>query len=329
MQQPVAVSTLRARGLRLTLVLAGIGTAIVALALSDFSWGLFWAALIVQPINFAASLCIASRISILGGHDVRWWPAFKAVALAGTMLYLLPSRLSELVKPIYLAESCRLSFVRGLAVVGFERLSDILVVTVAVTIGAVLLADDGLHGVLGIWLALSAVCIVACAVLFTWPRLITAGLKVLPWPRLNVAIERLVLEASRSLEPRSFPRAVLMGLLGWSASFLMWHAFLRAGGTIPLPLETSFLVFLAGTIGLAIGVAPGGLGTYEAGIVLALNLHGYQLPEALALAVGSRVANLGFLPLVAIWVISRERIGVAGLAAKARQLLQKRPSETG
>jgi uncharacterized membrane protein YbhN (UPF0104 family) len=64
---------------------------------------------------------------------------------------------------------------------------------------------------------------------------------------------------------------------------------------------------------------PGGLGTYEAGAVYALTSLGYPFADALALAVVLHGAQL-VLPLVlALLVMSTERLGLLSLIREFRR----------
>ena len=57
-------------------------------------------------------------------------------------------------------------------------------------------------------------------------------------------------------------------------------------------------------------------------MILALRYHGIDAGEAIALALLSRLANLGFVPLIAVWAAAADGIGVARLVEAARNLRQ-------
>lgn len=281
--------------------------------------------IVVQPINALSLLLIALRLSLLSNGTVGIWPAFKGTTLAATLLYVLPSRLSELIKPVYFAHRCGITMAKGLALIAVERLLDVIVVTIAILLGALLIATPGLGKALYLWGGLTLAGSIAVMVLLRWPHLLTRVLALLPAGRVLAMIEQVMAEVRQSIASRRFIGALLAGLGAWVASYLMVHTVLVLAGSITLAPTATFLVFLAGTVGLAAAVAPGGLGTFEAGTVVALKLHGYSLTEALGLALLLRLANLGFLPLLAASTLAKDGLGLAGLVARVRQI--RRPDD--
>jgi uncharacterized membrane protein YbhN (UPF0104 family) len=299
------------------IAIAVIVCGFAALLLSDRFAGLssqyLFAALAVQPINAASIALIALRTRIVSNGSVSWWPAVKATALTSTLLYVLPSRLSELIKPIYLAETCGIPLVRGMAIITVERFLDVVVVMAALLFSAFILSNSELHWTLVVLVGITAVGFAGCLLLYFRPDAIKRLLSFVPWPQVRVMAERLMTEVRTSIAPQPLSWAMLVSVLAWIASFLMVQMLFATAGSIPLTLASTLVVFLAGSLGLAVAVAPGGLGTFEAGIAMSLKLFGYETGEAISLALVLRVANLGFLPLLAAWAVARDGIGFAAL----------------
>jgi len=302
-----------------------VGLVVLAFLLGITAIGLT-AALVVQPINFASLLFNGLRTRALSNGDVDWWSGIKGAALASSLLYVLPSRLSELAKPIYLAERCGINLVRGVALLAVERFIDICIVASALGLGLLLLATPEFETALATWGALTLVGAGGCIVLVRWPALLQRMLQFIPWRLLRELMTNFVTEVRSTLDFRRLPAAITWGTLTWISSFLMLHTILFMAGSQPISLSQSFLVFLAGTVGIAIAIAPGGLGTYEVGIVVALKLVGYATPEALALSLLIRAGNLGITPVIAVWTMLRDGVGMRRLMEKMRSFRSKKQS---
>lgn len=306
-----------------TLLVALTAITIIASRLrAEQSTAHLFAVLAVQPLNLLALLFAGLRLTVLSGGAAPVWPAIKASSLSSTLLYLLPSRLSELVKPIYLSTQGHLSLLRGIAIVAMERFLDVAIVALLGLAGMLLLSHDGAAPATVWWVALAAVCAAGCILLVWKPALIHAVIDLVPIARLRAGLTRLLDDLIATMSPWRLLLGLLFGLCAWACSFAMIYVLLRLSASVPLDLSAAFLVFLAGTIGIAVAVAPGGVGTFEAGMILALRYHGIDAGEAIALALLSRLANLGFVPLIAVWAAAADGIGVARLVEAARNLRQ-------
>lgn len=279
--------------------------------------------IVVQPLNAAALGLLGWRLSILSRGSVPVWSGVKATALAGSLLYVTPSRLSEFVKPIYLSVYCGVGLLQGVALVAVERLLDALVVTAILLAALTLLSTQTSPHTLYVWVGMSIFGMAACALLIRYPTLFNRMIAWLPGHRIRSAAARLLTEIRLTIAPHILPVAALISVVIWLVSFGMVYLLLL-GASVPLNMAAVVWVFLAGTLGLTIGIAPGGLGTFEAGIVVALKYHGVSTAEAINFAVLIRVANMGIVPLIAIWAVAADKIGLAELVGAARSLRKRR-----
>lgn len=300
---------------------------VVALAVTGafehLSLLLLSAILFVQPLSVASSYFIAWRIRVLSGGTVEIKNAFKASALANTLLFVLPSRLSEFVKPIYFAEKSHIPLAAGIGIVVIERIIDIVIVAAGIVAVTLLVTGQNLGNVLPMWVGLATAAICAAAVILYRPQFVTSLLRLLPEGRLqDLAVTQFEC-MSTSVSPRSVPVASMLGLFAWLLSWATFHVFLMVAGARPVTPDCSLVVFLAGSLGLVTAIAPGGLGTFEGAIVIALGLYGYTVPEALAMAVGLHLATLGYQLPLAIWVGAREGMSLANIARKASDVVKQ------
>lgn len=306
----------------------GLWLGVLAIVAFAFAFGelppdSLFVVLAVQPINLLALLFVALRFRALSGGSVPLWPSTKAAALSSSLLYVFPTRISEFVKPVYLAAQCNLSLLRGTALLAMERFIDVLIVASLLGLGALLLANDQLGSALLVWGSIASAVILVCLAVLFCPDRIQSVASLLPSQWLKDVAARFVDEMRLTVSPDRIVLAFFWSSLAWMASFVVVHIVINASGSVPLTQSQSFLVFMAGTVGIAAAVVPGGLGTFEAAIVVSLAAHGYTVGEALALSVLLRAANLGFVPLLAAWTIVRDGVGLAALAKEIQKLREQ------
>jgi glycosyltransferase 2 family protein len=313
----------RMPALKLCLLASGLVVAVILSSSSEgtaFDMRSLLPVLLVQPVNAAGLFLMGWRLSVLSRGQVTIWRGIKASALAGTLLYITPGRLSELIKPVYLSAHCGHGLLQGVALLAVERFLDILIVVAGGAAALLLLSGLASAATLWLWVLLSVVGLSGCLLLLRYPAVIVRIISFLPGETVRMATATLVEELRLVVAPRILGTALVISLAVWLMSFGLVYATLNLSASLPLDLTAVLLVFVAGTIGLAVSFAPGGLGTFEAGVVVALKYHGIDTLEALNLALMIRLANLGFVPLVGLWTASADRLGVAELVRAVRSI---------
>lgn len=238
-------------------------------------------------------LLIALRTSVLSGRAVALPLALRANSLAISGTAILPARLSELGKPLHFRAICGFPAPRGLALVIEERIWDVvglgLVIVATLILGTEGAGSASLQG--AVW-TVGILATVGLAVLLALPRL-ARHLPVLG--RLDA-------------EHGIFRKRTLAGMLGvlglsaliWAMSVLILAVAYRFSGLPDLDLGQILILFAISTLGLAISVTPGSLGTYEASIVGTLALYGVDWSAALAFAIGFRMCWMAVPVLLAL-----------------------------
>lgn len=272
--------------------------------------------------SFVSALFAGSRLSRLAGPPATFADSFWANALSVSMSLVMPGRLFEAVKPVVLNLTSALPVARGIASVALERLLDVgcLAILAALAVaGAASQYADGLREAASMLAVLLAVGVAVLAALAVWPDLARRVADRLPFEWLRNLASEMVSTLIRAGNWRSLLLPVGFSLLTWATSYLTFMVLLAYGGAIPLTPLQVLVVFVAGTLGVIVTVTPGGLGTFEAAVVLALGSFGYPVADALALAILLRIANV--LPAIAAsaWFLGRGRFGLGDVVSRLRR----------
>lgn len=281
----------------------------------DSNWLL--SILAVQPIIGICFLVQSIRYaSLVGKPGVSVRYTFRAIVLSLGLNLVIPARLSELLKATYIRDHAGVSLSKGLAALVLERATDMVIVATLALFA--LVNYYNWQGLLSIPIATAALTMVIL-VLVRWPELVLRLIRPLPFSRFVDFLEQVYLHFLETAKTRTFGKALFLGVLIWSLSYLSIFVFLELAGSISVGYSGALLLFVMTTLGGAIPALPGGLGTYEAAAVLALRSLGYGFDEALILAVMMHVSQV-ILPFVlAMLIMMTERIGVSSLVAGLRQ----------
>ena len=277
-----------------------IGGALVVLAfnqqaLDRFDYRLGLALLAAQPSLLLAQLLMASRmksIVSLPAADFRQCIQASLLAQAGDIV--LPARLSEFLRIGYLREMAGVPFSAGLAAVVIERVADLVMVATMILAAAFLVAEADAVLFIASGLAIG-IALVALPTLSPWLEKL---IQRLPFRTLADFGSRFLHEIVRRQRDGRFWRALLPTFVIWTLGLIATWAFFAAAGLfidprLSRPIEVVVLmVFSLTTIGNAVALLPGSLGTYEAGVVVALGACGIPFEESLPLALGLHLAHL-------------------------------------
>lgn len=275
--------------------LAIVGALVIAMIwtldfrrLTDYmTWSLLVAVAAAQPVLVFGCMIFAIRLRYLIGRDISLKLSFSAFVLPIGLNILLPARLSELAKPVYLNRAADVPLVGAIAALIQERALDLVALgllalvalpTAYLTISAVLWLTGAVA------LAATMPLLAKAAAAHVFPRLPT---RLAPLGRFAEALGSL----------GGFGRyGVLFTLtsLGWLASLLSVHIVLSLAGTQPVSLVQSSTVFLLTILGGLIAVLPAGAGTFQAAAMVGLVSFGFGSEESLILAIALQVAALAF-----------------------------------
>jgi uncharacterized membrane protein YbhN (UPF0104 family) len=285
------------------------------------SWTAFSALLIAQPFAFLTIWLPAIRLARLAGAPVTIMDAFLANALSIAGFMIIPGRISEALKPVVMRFRCGLPLARGLTAVALERLLDLACLAGLATIAAAGTAGQYTGALREASIILALVSLVAVAILgfaLVAPELSLKLVEALPLGWIRSTGAEIFDAVLRVRGIKTLAVASTLSLLTWAASYLIFFIIIRRLGVIDLTSEQILLVFVAGTLGFVITIMPGGIGTYEGAIMLALGSFGYRAADALAIALLLRIANLMPAIPAASWLLVRSGVALSNFVARAR-----------
>ena len=280
-------------------------------------WLFFYQPSITAPILVSSSalflilLLNGERISLIASRKVGLLDAAKGNALAVAGAYIVPGRVTELLKPAYFKMHCALPLSVGVSVVLAERVFDVLALLILVLFALMLIPsarvlDLGVSGDLLLFgcLALSLL-IVLLAYRGDYLRAIISWL---PASRLKKILADCITDFGGAFKEGLSIYQVCLSLLVWVGSGLSYWLFLKFDGGPSVAISDALLIFIVGTIGLTVTLTPGGLGTFEAAVAFTLTFFGYTADQSIVSALGLRLA--GTLPtiLVALFTLATEGV---------------------
>lgn len=305
--------------LRVGLVLACLGYAL---------WGVDLARLGViltsfNPLAVALYVVMALASTLAPGLRLRFLMAGRIGAATGMRACLmglalnnvLPARLGEMAKALYLRREGGVSLGRALEAVFWERFFDLsallaLGVAVAALLGQGMILYPLLAVVGGGWCFL--------LLLRVRPGAAHAVLRLLPGQGLKLFAAEMLGLLQANLRVAFLCRLSLWTVAAWIGYVSLYGVGLCLMAGLPADPALVLTVFAVATLGFALPGAPGGMGIYEASMVLALGWFGVDRERAFA--VGLAMHLLQYLPVTVagLWSLAASGMSMRDLRGQAR-----------
>jgi len=301
----------------------GLAAACLAYALWGVDFSRLWqvlsefrpgAMLLYAAAVLATTLIPGLRLRFLTGNRIGAATGLRACLLGLAVNNVLPARLGEMAKAVYLRREASVSLGHALEMVFWERFFDLsallcLGVAVAALLGQGLILYPLLAMVGGGWVFL--------AVLRLRPQAAHACLRLVPGERLRLfAVEMLGLLEAR-LRADFLLRLAGLTALTWAGYALTYGLGLCLVAGFPVDPTLVLTFFAVVTLGFALPAAPGGMGVFEASAVLALGWFGVDKDRAFA--VGLALHMLQYIPvtLAGLGVLAASGLSLADLRRQA------------
>jgi len=275
---------------------------------NNFTLQIVWGILAAQIFLLTAAIPLALRLSFFThGAVVPFSRVFQAFFFATGLNMILPARLSEFVKPVYLKIKAKVPFSAGLSAVFLERATDLIILgsVAAGTVGAVYIQFN--------WKIVILIIFFPLFVLLSLPKLEIYLLKLirfLPFFCLRSLSSSVLYHLSSTLREGRLYIGTLLGVVGWILSFLSVWVFFLLAGDIPIGLSGTLAIFVSTTLAYAVPALPGGLGIYEAAAIFVLQSHGYTLEESLALGLSLHFSQAILGVIITIIIVLREDVRI-------------------
>lgn len=258
--------------------------------------------LLVTLFTALGYLALAVRLRLLSHQRLPLRTGLAASLVCLGVNNLLPAKLGEVAKALYLRQRGAMPLGEAAVIVGWERFFDLNVLVLMALAGAYPYLHDTL--LVPVALALVAAWGVAWGVLrFGAP--VRAAIARLPWARVRAFLydvhEHLDTRMVRGILVTSALLSALVWLLYAAGSWLVLAWIFDLGLTAGQVL----VVFVVAASGMAVPSSPGALGVYEAAVVLALGWFGVAPEQALAAALVMHAIQYLPTTLLALAVLAR------------------------
>ncbi len=224
------------------------------------------------------------RWMIISKNSCSFKASLQAYFLASLLNIILPGRLGELSRLFFLKKFFKIPYNNSFAIFTLDRSFDVLFIALATIFGIGLLVSDNAYSYY-----LPMIFIIFLTLFFYLIKqkkeFIFYLLRYIPSRFLKIYIKKIIITISKTLTLSIFFSASFYTSLVWFINASFFIVFLKYVVNFDLSITQYFLVYLASAIGMAIPIAPAGVGTFHLAVIYMLTSYGIVYEKAVATAI--------------------------------------------
>ena len=254
---------------------------------------------------FSGFVALARRLNALSKNKIG-----NTHSLIGTIIgqganNVLPAKLGEAVKTFYISRESSRTMAWVFGCVFWERFFDLNAlllfgIVIVFTVNSAFSIGSFFVFVIVIWLALFVVRL--------WPNFVHTFIQRIPFKKLRDFSIELLEHLTSGLDLSVIFKASIWTIIIWLQYVAQVAVILLWAAQIDLSITAILVIFVVSGIGLNLAASPGGIGVYEAAIIVSASWYGVGKEEALASAIVLHVIQYVPTTLLGIYLMFRADI---------------------
>lgn len=259
-------------------------------------------------------LLLSYRWHILTHKKARLRYCYEALVVAEFFNTILPARLGELAKVVYLKALYQFKINSSLAILIIERLFDALMLaTLGVIAVNLYIANPGLNF---LFYGLIVVIWMTFFLVKYKSHYIVSAIEWVPFRFIRVHGKKIIKNINKLISPKIFMVTLMVTLALWGFSLMGSAVFLRYIVGFDLQISEILTVFIVAAVGRSVPLAPAGAGTFHAAYIMALGWFGIPKEDALVASIVAHFSSIVIDIIVAFCILHVKNISIDMLLHK-------------
>ena len=254
----------------------------VETVLKQFTYISYFSILLIIIYSVLSDIFNALRWKLISDGKCSFKASLESYYLVSLLNVILPGRAGEISRFFYLQKFYNISSNFSVAVFTLDRGIDVIFLAFAMFLGL----QFFLTQISLLWIVVFIVMKIIFFYMVKYKRQKLMRLfSLVPFRFLSVYIKKVIRNIHSILKFYVLVGASIYTLLIWLVNASFFIVFLKYVVNYDLTLMQCFVVYLVSAIGMAVPLAPAGVGTFHAGVVYILTLYGIEKESAVASAV--------------------------------------------
>jgi len=269
----------------------GIIYIIIAILISDIIYSYRWTYLSKNTCSIMAS--------------------FEASSISGILNFILPAKLGEISRVIYLKKMYNFKINNSISLIMVEKFFDLILLAISSIIATTLILENDYMNTIGyIFIAFSIASIVIIKT-----KIMLKITKIIPIKFIRIYANKILSNIYKNFTYMNLLHMLMITSAIWVAYFATQYILFNYIADFKLSIYQVFVVFIVSIIAFSLPLTPGGIGIYEASIIMSLGWYGVDKENALMAGIFSRLIDMSMTTLIAWIILYKKNIKITNLKA--------------
>ena len=267
------------------------------------NYSIFYTVLTMLSV-LLSDLLLALRWKFLTKNKLSFIASFQTIAVGAFLNFFAPAKLGEVSKILYPKVYYGCKTHKMGAVLIFERVFDVLFLALLSLFGVSYLFSLALSNYL-------LIVFLILGIFFGLLKIQNIKFLFIVFPKkIRKFMYKIFLSLKLLGNFKTYLGTFVLTFLIWVSYFLTFFIFINYAMGIELSILQILSIFIISSVAMSIPLAPGGAGTFQAGIVFAFSLYGVSKEEALGAGILLHFFMLFVSFLVALIIIKKKKINL-------------------
>lgn len=251
---------------------------------------------------------ISYRWHILTDKKCPIKPAFESFIVSAFLNNILPAKLGEFARVIYLKKLYHFSMNNTLAVLFIERLFDVLMLGTFSLFALTFYIDNEMYK--NIFYAIVAFIWIFILMIKYKKEYFILLISFMPIRVIKVYGKKIINNINRILSLSTTIKTLSLTFFVWLSYAIVTLFFLYFVAEFELSFKEMMIVFIVSAVGMSIPLAPAGTGTFHAGVIISLGWFGIGKEEALMSAIVLHLIQIVPPTLISAYIFYKKELNL-------------------
>ena len=268
---------------------------------SNYSYfGIFLTVMII----ILSDIIYSYRWVYISNNKCRFIPAFESTILSTILNLILPAKLGEVSRIIYLKKMYNFKIHNSISLLIIEKFFELGLLAIVSILATMLIINNDYVSYIGYGL----LCAGIVFLILLKSRFLFLMIQYIPMKFLRVYTGKIFKFINKSFTYSKLFNIFPITVLIWFTYYLTEYVFFIYVANFDLSIYEVFVVFVISIIAFSVPLTPGAVGVYESSIIMALGWYGIDKENALMAAISLRFLHLFLMALFSLFILFKKDI---------------------
>jgi uncharacterized protein (TIRG00374 family) len=260
-------------------------------------------------MNLVSIIAYAYRWMYVLQSKCRFIASFESIIIASALNLILPAKLGEVSRIVYLKKVYKHTINNSISALVVEKIFDFILLGIISVLATMLIFQNTYTLYIGYGFLLSG----AISIVLIKTNMAQKFIFFVPTRFLKVYAKKSLLSINKTFTYMKLLKIFILTLVVWTTYLVISYILFNHIVNFNLSFYQIFVIFAVSTIAFSLPITPGGIGVYEASIIMSLGWYGIDKENALMAGLILRMTETLFMYFIVLIILFKKNITLSGL----------------